>query len=157
MRTLQSAIRLGFLLALATTLTSCSDREGQLVGKWTGELSMPDAKGDDPMAKFAQALMGNVSLDLKEDKSFTMTIVIPIEGTWSLQGDVLTLMPTKVMGMTMDEAKKMAESNGKTADKNDMNQPMEFSVSGDGKTLTAIKKSGAKADQGDLVFKKSAD
>lgn len=141
---------------LAAAIFGCGSREKQLVGKWTGDLKIPDSKKDDPMVKMAQGMMGALSLELKDDKTFVMSMMVPFEGTWTVSGDKLSLQVTKMMGMTVEQAKSAARTQGQTKDLDQMDKPMEFSISADGKELTAIKKEGAPgADQGDLIFKKS--
>ncbi len=136
--------------------------EEKVVGKWTGKVTMPETKKDDPAAKMAEAFAGmmNMTLEVKKDKTFAMTaMIVPVEGTWAVSGDKLVCTPTKVMGMTIDEAKKMADEQAKKqgaalgTKADEMNKPMEFVVSADGKTLTAKNTTG-KATEGELIFKK---
>ena len=128
------------LVALAIALLGCSGAtEKKIVGKYKAQLTMPEGKKDDPsapMAKgFAEALVGSMSLEIKEGKAFTMTAMgFPIEGTWTLNGDKLTLTPTKVMGMDPKTASKDSTSKS--------DEPMELTVSSDGKTLMPTKKAG---------------
>src|SRR5689334_14202221 len=81
--------------------------EAGLVGKWKGVVDIPKAKKDDPSAQmaaaFAKAMMSSISLDLKSDKSFILTMFFPIEGKWSVSGDRVTLVAEKFMGMNKAE------------------------------------------------------
>lgn len=139
--------------------------EEKVVGKWTGNMKMPEAKKDDPAAAMAQAFgsMMKMDLELKKDKTFAMTaMIIPIEGTWAISGNKVIATPTKVMGMAIDEAKKLAADQAKkqgtalaAKQADEMNKPMELTISPDGKTLT-MKGTGATADQGEVAFTKSS-
>ena|ERR1051325_93872 len=148
MKNLSAAL---LLIALVAALVGCGNREKQLIGKWTGKANLPDSAKSNPMAA---ALASNIALELKEDKTFSMMM---FEGTWSVSGDTLNLKTNKFMGMTMDQIKGMAKGQP-GADQID--KPMQFSISSDGKTLTAIKSGGAlsagPAGQGDLTFTKSS-
>jgi hypothetical protein len=149
-----------FLVGLAAVLLAgCSTGgsiDDKVVGKWKGEMKMPETKKGDPSAAFAKAFAGMLSMDveLKKDKTFAMTTMsIPVEGNWTATGaDTLELKPTKVMGMTMDEAKKEAEkkSPGTTMTANS-EKPMNLKLSADGKTLTLVTTG---KDQGEVVFTK---
>ncbi len=155
MKTLSLALAVGLLALLAS---GCGgNRDKALVGKWTGKITMPEGQKNDVGAKFAEALMNNVSLELKEDKKFTLTMMFPIEGTWSTSGDALNLKVEKFMGMTVDQVKDMSKGQPNADKVGEFEKPMEFTISGDNKTLTA-KKGGSLAagqGQGDLVFTKS--
>ncbi len=143
-------------VALLLLVVGCSSNlEQKLVGKYKGEIGMdPKSEKDDMAAAFAKALLGNLSLELKADKTFSMSIMVPVEGTWSVSGDRLLLKVSKAMGMSVEDLEKGAASEGKpAADLEQMKEPLEFSVSSDGKTLTAIPKKGQEG-QGDLVFKR---
>lgn len=154
MKNVSRWILLAFLVAVA--IGCAGNREKELVGKWTGKASVPDDKKNDPNVKMAEAFLSNASLELKEDKKFTMTIMFPFEGTWSVSGDTLALKVEKFMGMTVDQVKNMAKGQPNSQNIDEIEKPMEFKISGDNKTLTAVKK-GAMAGpgQGDLVFTKS--
>ncbi|MBI3744825.1 MAG: hypothetical protein HY261_11160, partial [Chloroflexi bacterium] len=59
------------LLALAVALAGCGgSMEAKLVGKWKGTANLPKDKANDPMAAMAQAMLANISLELKKDKTF---------------------------------------------------------------------------------------
>ena len=154
---MKSVARFFLVAVLAVCVCGCSNREKQLVGKWTGDLTIPESEKDNPMAKMVQGMMGSLSLELKADKTFSMSMIFPIEGTWSVSGDTLSLQATKMMGMSMEQAKSMAKSQGKAGNVDEMDKPMQFTISADGKELKAVPTKGAaSSQQGNLVFKKSS-
>lgn len=116
---------LGFVLLFAG---GCGTKEvpldEKILGSWQADVEMPksDETGGEFGAAMAKAFMGNVTLDIRKDKSFTLTMLFPIEGTWKLEGTSLTLTPTSVMGMPATK-------------ENDNNQPMVFNVVKDGTRL----------------------
>ena len=113
-----------------------------VVGKWTGELKMPASKDkNDPAAAMgeamAKAFMSNLTLDLRQDNTFTMQMMFPIDGNWKMDGDRVTLTPTKIMGMDASKASGGDKSK---------QEPMVFKIEGD--KLVAE----AKGKDGSLVF-----
>jgi hypothetical protein len=94
-----------FILAVAVVGCGGGVKEPDLVGTWTGKAGMTyeamqnDASGESEQAEFLAAQEGQgktLKLELKEDGKATFTNDQPIEGTWSLSGDALTLvLPTK--------------------------------------------------------------
>lgn len=143
---------LGALLAIV--LSGCANREAQLTGTWKLDpttFKMPnastgDATKDAAAKKMTETMMQNmasaINLELKEDKTFTMNMMFPMEGTWSLSGDTVQLNLVKAMGMEVD---KMPG-----ADKQ-KKEPMVLSISADNKALTLQDKTGK---TGAMVFKK---
>ncbi len=98
------------------------------------------------------AEMMSFSLSIKEDKSFTMTMMFfPIEGHWNQKGDTLWLHPDKVMGMTKEEMAKMGGENGTVTMKNE--EPLILKISNDGKSLTALNPKDVSGSEA-LVFKR---
>jgi hypothetical protein len=154
---MNTLIRIAVVLAIAALAVGCASREKQLIGKWSGKIAIPESEKDNPMAKMVEGMMSSLSLELKEDKSFIMTMMFPVEGTWSLVGNTLELKVSKFMGMTIDEAKEQAKKQGATQNLDSMNKPLRFEISADNKSLKAIKEDSKAigADQGDLVFTKS--
>lgn len=126
------------------------DPNADLIGTWKGEIQMPQAAKDDPMAQMAESmakmLMGRLKLEIKPGNQFVLNMMFPIEGTLARKGSSLTLKPTKMMGMTPDEAKKMAEGQG--AQNMNMDS-MTATVSKDGKTITVA---NDQPEQGKMVF-----
>jgi hypothetical protein len=71
-------------LVLGVFLTGCGPSQQNMIGKWKGEVKMPEDKKDDPMAKMGEAMLGmfTMDLELKEENKFSLTMLfIPIAGT----------------------------------------------------------------------------
>lgn len=101
-----------------------------VVGKYKAQIEMSEEDKKNPMAAMAQGMAESMTLELKDDRTFAMTMMLPIEGTYTVEGSTLTLTPTKMMGMSLSEMQKQnpgAES-----------EPLRFNVTDGGKTLTAI-------------------
>jgi hypothetical protein len=113
-----ATLLVGFLLA------GCAPNlEKQIVGTWKADTAKSEFTGekmkDENAKKMAMALLETVSIEIKEDKTFTMNMIFPIEGTWALTGDKLLLTPTKKPGETVSFGGKDAmdftvESGGKS-------------------------------------------
>jgi hypothetical protein len=146
-----SAILIG-ALACAVFVAGCKGgiSEKDLVGTWTGKMTMSaedkqkaidEAKKQNPQSAAAppemfESMLSNIEmpLTLREDKTFTMTMVMfPMEGTWSLTGQTVKLKVTKMMGMDVNE---VAKQSGRPAE----NQDLDLTVSADGKTMTGASK-----------------
>ena len=141
------------VLALCAALSGCNGREQMLIGKWNGEITVPESEKNDPSAKMAMAMLKNITLELKEDKTFVMMMMFPIEGTWSVSGDRVSLKVEKFMGMTVYEMKKKSAGNGGAPGMDKMDKPLELTISADNQTLTAVPD---KQDQkGQLQFTKA--
>jgi len=150
-------------LLLALILAGCSGTsEASLIGKWKGAPKMPEAKKDDPMAKFGEAMMSMFSFDLelKEKNEFTMMVaIIPISGTWSVSGNTVTLTPKTVMGLTPEEFQKENQKNNPTAKSSgDPTKPIRLEVLPDGKSMKALDDMGGGGgpDSGELIFTKQS-
>jgi hypothetical protein len=130
---------------LMISLGGCSKPlDDVIVGKWEGEfeLSSDDSSEEGFGAALAKGMMSifNPKLDLKEDKTFKMTIFVPIEGTWSVTRDELVLTADTFMGMTFDED----ESEEASKEKNN-NTPMRFRIVDEGTKLVSIEDGGAES------------
>lgn len=117
--------------------------EKKVVGSWKVDTTKSSISGDkiksEEEKKMAMAMMGAFALEVKEDKSFTMTVVFPINGKWTLAGNKLTLTPTLAKGET-------ASFGGKDT------MELEIDASGDSMSV-AMDEGGMK---GNLVFVKQA-
>ena len=160
---------LGVVLALSTAalaLAGCGrSLEQQLVGKWKAQLSVKATSSDKPEDQLAKTMVegfGNMmasamSLELKPDKTFTQSVMgMPVEGKWSLTGNVLELKTEKVMGMGNiqfeEQTKKDPNATVKMQNSDGMGR---YTVSADGKTLTPIEdKAKPKENDADMVFVK---
>lgn len=143
----------------STASTPAPSTDADLVGSWTGEMKLPEASKDDPAAAMAKG-MGDmfaamISLEIEKDRKFTMSFMMfPIEGSYTREGDLLTLTPEKVMGMTPEEFKKMQEAQGKpTTSSEDATKPMKLHVSKGGEELIMDPEPG-KEKEGAMVFKR---
>lgn len=158
---MRTFVGLGVVAALMLAGCASESVESKLVGKWKGQIEMPEAKKDDPAAAMAQAFgsMMNMEIEFLKDKTFKMTaMIVPIEGTWTVSGNKITATPTKVMGMSVDDAKKMASDQAKKDGQSlsvsdDMNKPIDIEISPDGKTLTMT---GTGADKSSVKFTKQS-
>jgi len=128
-----------------------------------GEIKMPEASKDDPAAKFGEAMLGlltgSLTLDLKADHKFTLVMVMPISGDWSLSGNTITLTPKTIMGLTFEEAKKEQEKQAKVGSgtfmkTDDQNKPIQLQVQPDGKTLKGVDEMSGQKSKGELIFTK---
>jgi hypothetical protein len=117
MRTLSLAV----LVFAAFALLGCG--KSNVVGKWQGAMIADPGHENDPDVAMAKGMMGALSFDLKSDNTFSGQLFVPIEGTYTVSGNQVTLQITKVMGV---------ENKAK-----DGNKPVVLTVSGDGKTMTA--------------------
>jgi hypothetical protein len=151
------------LLALALAGCKSTVTEASLVGTYKGEIKMPEASKDDPMAKMGEAMLGmlagSLKLELKADHKFTLVMMLPISGDWSLSGNTVTLTPTTVMGLTFEEARKEQEKQQKAGGgtlmkTDDQDKPIQLQVSPDGKTLKGVDESSGPASKGELIFTK---
>lgn len=158
--------------------------KGKVFGEWVGNIDMAAAMDDaaaesaangdvDPefaalgeqMGKAMAEMMSSMfamSLDLHKDYTFEgIMMVMPFEGNWKQQGDRLFLTPTKIMGLTEQDLKDMADKMAdgfKSNDGMDMQmtssdfKPMELRIAENGNALIAIDPDDA-SDQ-DLVFRR---
>ena len=87
--------RITLLLALlcALLLSGCASPEKAFIGSWT-------ASGQ--------------TLDLKEDKTFTLSGQAPMDGTWSVKEKKATLIPKNLGGKPIDQ---FLDENAKAAAK----------------------------------------
>ena len=132
------------LAIFALMLGGCAgSRESQLIGNWKMDSSAMSAnmpEGKTPQEKMgmemAKKMFENVTLDLKEDKTFAMNMMMEFSGDWKLDesANTLTLNMTKMGNMDLS---KMPNAN-KAAQK-----PMVLNVSADNKTLTMAPPAGA--------------
>ena len=144
-------------ILILAVLISCkaANSESSLVGNWKGQMKSGTT---DSAAKFGEAMMNMASyeLELKENHEFSYILAfIPISGTWSVNGYVVTLMPTKVFGLDTNDIKKsIAESNpGSMAQTSGTDEPIRFQIQSDGKTLKALD-GAASGSPGELIFTK---
>ena len=135
----KSAIFIAVALACSLALVGCSSKEKQLVGKWKIDTTkLPASMTSGPGAAMAKGFMSSMSVEFKPDKKFAMTMIVPIEGTWTLDGSTVTLTMTSMMGMSLDQIKQQAKnSTNPTAASNmqSLEKPLTGTLSDDGKSL----------------------
>lgn len=123
------------LFALTIMMVAgCKGGASDPVGKWTGSVDTSSIPANTPGAEMAKQMMSKIPLELKADKTFVMTMMFPIEGTWSQSGSTITMKISKIMGQDMETVKKAAQAQGQKMD--DADKPMVMTLSDDGKTLT---------------------
>lgn len=86
-----------FAFALLLVVLGCSAKE-PVTGIWKGTVNVPEKYKNDPQAKAQLAAMGSPVLDLKDDKTFTLTMGLPMTGTWTEAETEITLKVEKVAG-----------------------------------------------------------
>ena len=126
------------IIAVMMTGGCAGSRESKLIGQWKMDASAMSAnmpKGKTPQEQMgmemAKKMFENVTLDLKQDKTFTMNMMMEFAGDWKLDdnANILTLNMTKMAGMDiskMPNAKKAAQ------------KPMVLQISADNTTLTMV-------------------
>ncbi|MFY9234438.1 MAG: hypothetical protein WAO58_08260 [Fimbriimonadaceae bacterium] len=105
-------------LLLAIFIAGCGGG-ADVVGKYKMTATIP---ANDPSAAMAAKLMEQMTLELKADKTFDMTMM---QGTYTVSGDTVEMTPTKVMGMDATKS----SSSPKT---------MKMKIQDGGKTLIPI-------------------
>lgn len=128
------------LIALSCLLLAGCNKGTDVTGKWTGAVTPPAGKENDPAAAMAKKMLGDISLELKADKTYSMTMMFAIEGTWTQSGSTVTLTMTKAMGQDVATLQKAAAAQGKSS--NDMVKPLVLTLSADGKTMTGSSNNG---------------
>ena len=124
------AMRRALPLLLVLALFGCKgDRSKDLVGTWKSD---------------------SVTTNLTEDKKFTTTVGnFKLAGSWAFEGDDVSLTPETVNGQTIAQVKGVLQSGmarvpaaqrpmAESALKN-IDAPLVFTLSPDGKTLTTNK------------------
>lgn len=118
-----------------------SSAEERLVGDWSVKIEAPKSGKEalsEQEAKVLSAMESSMRLRLSQDLTFSLYMMVEILGTWRLDGNRVTLYPTKMMGMDVKE------SGGTKSD------PLVGVVSSDGLTITASEPGGP----GKVVFTK---
>ena len=121
-------------LALCLALVGCN-HGGSVVGKWTGTMVADPGYENDPGFKMAEGFAKSISFDLKADKTFDGTMLLPVSGTYEVSGSTVTLTPKSVMGIDASKG-----NEGKADSK-----PMIATMAPDGKTMSM--ESNASSDQ----------
>jgi hypothetical protein len=119
-----------------------------IVGKWKGELKIPEASKDDPGAKLAEAMssmmLGSLTLEFMPGDKFKLSMMgIPVEGTVKRNGLEMTLHPERAMGVDAEEMKKQ--------NANFSGEDIQATISADGTKIT-LKGKDDKPEEGEMVF-----
>ena len=104
---------LGLLIALVAI--GCAGKE-PVTGIWKGTVVVPDNLKDDPTAKMQVAQLGSPVLELKDDKSFTISGGVPMTGTWTEAETSLSLKLKTIMGQDVAALKAAAGGKADGAD-----------------------------------------
>lgn len=156
MRSLRAYLLLT-IFALMMLGGCAGNRESQLIGNWKMDASALAAnmpKGKTPQEQMgmemAKKMFENVTLDLKEDKTFAMNMMMEFSGDWKLDesANTITLNMTKMAGVDI----------GKTPNADKMAQkPLVLNISADNKTLTMAPPAGAATPSaaGEMKFVKA--
>lgn len=160
-----------FVMVLAVALVGCASKEGNLasgsdskggsaaaagpdiLGKWKGDIKMPETNKDDPMAKMGEAMaqmfLGNLTLEFMAGDKFKLTMMgMPIEGNVKRAGNELTMTPETALGMPIEEARK--------TNPNLKDEPLKGTISAAGDEIV-LKGDDDKATDGQMVFKRAKD
>ena len=150
--------RIGLFFVLAALLATAGCKNGvmgiggpktpDITGKWKGEIQMPEASKDDPMAKLGQAMgqmmLGNLTLEFLPGDKFRLTMMgMPIEGSYTRDGNELAMKAESAMGMSAAELKKQ--------DPKFNSDMLKATVSEDGTKIT-VRSENARASEGEMVF-----
>ena len=127
-------------MAAFAVLAGCSGvTESDLVGDWTSRTEPEQGEGSGRAVETTMDLLAP-RLELNEDHTFTMSIGLPIKGTWELKEGQVLLTTDTVAGM---DAKVVRGTN----------DPIVLEVSDDGKELTGTVTSGSLS--GSVTFGKT--
>ena len=128
------------VVAALILLAGCSGvSESDLVGDWTSRTEPEQGEESSPAVEVVLDVMAP-RLELNEDRTFTMSIGLPIKGTWELKDGQLLLTTDTVAGM---DAKVVRGTD----------EPIVLDVSDDGKELTGTVTSGSLS--GSVMFGKT--
>jgi hypothetical protein len=115
-------------LCVCLLLSGCAPDAGaspNVVGKWKD--AAPSTGAQQNGAAGQMSLANGMSIDLRADKTFAMSMFIAYEGTWDQSGSTITLTVDKTAGTKS----------------NPMSKPrIMFTVSADGQTLLSEDKTG---------------
>jgi hypothetical protein len=92
-------VKQAWIFGIAAVLAGCAPGEAALVGKWKGDVKMSETERQAPLANVATGLASSVTMDVAPDHTFRMTaMVMPIEGTWLMEGRRAVFTPKEVFG-----------------------------------------------------------
>ena len=97
-------------VAAMLAITGCS--KSGVVGKYRIDMQVPAGQKNDPGMMMASAMLESMSLELKADKTWAMSGMFPLEGTYTVAGDIVELEVTEAMGMKKEDLEKMGGESG---------------------------------------------
>jgi hypothetical protein len=123
------------------SVAGAADVSAKLVGKW--KIKDIKVEANSKGADKAKTMLQSTTIEFTKDKKFSMMMVFPLKGTWTVKGNLVQMRMTEMMGMTIAQlkemAKKSAASNPAMASPESLkklDEPMNSTLSADGKTLT---------------------
>lgn len=109
----------------------------KFVGKWKGGVVPMPGKENDKAVKISQGFADMLRFELKDDMTFTGTFIGPVEGTYTVAGESVTLKVTKP-----EESKVLP--------------PMVYDIKPDGQTMNLRDDPAAKNGQSQSVLTKES-
>ncbi len=140
MRSLRATMALAIIAFMI--MGGCANRESKLIGQWkmdTAAMTAQMPAGKTPQEKMgvemAKKMFENVTLDLKQDKTFAMNMMMEFSGDWKLDegANTVTLNMTKMGTMDLSKMPNAGEAQ----------KPMVLNLAADNKTLTMVAPGGA--------------
>jgi hypothetical protein len=120
------------------------------------ELPEPDPAAEDEFgAEMAQGMMDamaeSMTLELKDDMTFDMTMIFPITGDWVLVDDEIILTVTGMMGMSVEDLENQEDAQVS----GDFDEPMVLKIADGGDRLEAVPEEGQE-EEGEFYFTREA-
>ena len=151
-KTLQWRAVLALAVVALMTIGGCANRESKLVGQWKMDSSaippIPEGKtSQEKMGmEMAKKMFENITLDLKEDKTFVMDMMMKFSGNWKLD-DAANTVTLKVTKMDGTDISKMPNNGG------NVQKPLVLNIGADNTKLT-MQPTGGSPAPADLTFVK---
>jgi len=94
---------LAALLLSAICLSGCAEGlEKKIIGPWKSDMSRTTITGnavkDDDARKTVTDVVRSITLEIKDDKSFEMKVLMVVKGKWALNGNKLLLTADTTKG-----------------------------------------------------------
>jgi hypothetical protein len=135
-----------------------SGEAADYVGNWKGHMELPEpdpAAEDEFGAEMAQGMMDamaeSMTLELKDDMTFDMTMIFPITGDWVLVDDEIILTVTGMMGMSVEDLENQEDAQVS----GDFDEPMVLKIADGGDRLEAVPEEGQE-EEGEFYFTREA-
>ena len=99
---MERALRVVALTLLGCIAAGCGKAPAaEYVGVWKGSVTVLPNMVQSQAAEISKAMMSNISLDLREDMTYSMSMGVDYEGTWRLASDTVFLTAVKWGGQTV--------------------------------------------------------